>query len=167
MIVKRALALVCSHRVVWKPSEKTPLNALAVDPLYRRAAARFGPDAPKHLCTLLVGGRAVGEALVDPRVAVLSATGSTRLGRVVGERLARRFAKPILKLGGNIASIRSSRPRPPSTSPFAAMGTGSRSSRGVPTAASGFRDLMGRLSLVGRPAERRLSYNHASSLCFL
>ena len=92
--------------MVWKPSEKTPLTALAVDALFRRAAAKFGPDAPEGLATLLVGGRDVGEALVDdPRVPVVSATGSTRMGRAVGERLARRFAKAILELGGNNASI--------------------------------------------------------------
>ncbi len=101
-----ALALVCGDPVVWKPSEKTPLTALAVDALYRRAAARFGSDAPVDLATLLIGGRDVGEALVDdPCVAVVSATGSTRMGRAVGERLARRFAKGILELGGNNASI--------------------------------------------------------------
>ncbi len=101
-----ALALVCGDPVVWKPSEKTPLTALAVDALFRRAAARFGPEAPEDLATLLVGGRDVGEALVDdPRVPVVSATGSTRMGRAVGERLARRFAKAILELGGNNASI--------------------------------------------------------------
>ena len=101
-----ALALVCGDSVVWKPSEKAPLTALAVDALFRRAAARFGADAPDALATLLIGGRDVGEALVDdPRVPVVSATGSTRMGRAVGERLARRFAKGILELGGNNASI--------------------------------------------------------------
>ncbi|RYB03112.1 L-piperidine-6-carboxylate dehydrogenase [Lichenibacterium ramalinae] len=101
-----ALALVCGDPVVWKPSEKTPLTALAVDALFRRAAATFGADAPEGLATLLIGGRDVGEALVDdPRVPVVSATGSTRMGRAVGERLARRFAKAILELGGNNASI--------------------------------------------------------------
>ena len=101
-----ALALVCGDAVVWKPSEKTPLTALAVHALLGRAMARFGADAPRDLATLMIGGRDVGERLVDdPRVPVLSATGSTRMGRVVGERLARRFAKPILELGGNNASI--------------------------------------------------------------
>ena len=100
-----ALAFVCGNFVVWKPSDKTPLTALATQALFQRAAAKFG-DAPADLCTVLVCGRQVGEALVDdPRVAVLSATGSTRMGRVVGERLARRFARPILELGGNNASI--------------------------------------------------------------
>jgi len=101
-----ALAFVCGDSVVWKPSEKAPLSALAVEALYRRAAAKFGPDAPDGLLAVLVGGRAAGEALVDDeRVPVLSATGSTRMGRIVGERLARRFARGILELGGNNASI--------------------------------------------------------------
>lgn len=101
-----ALAFVCGDAVVWKPSEKAPLSALAVEALYRRAAAKFGPDAPDDLLTVLISGRTVGEALVDDeRVPVLSATGSTRMGRIVGERLARRFARAILELGGNNASI--------------------------------------------------------------
>jgi aldehyde dehydrogenase (NAD+) len=101
-----ALAFVCGDSIVWKPSEKAPLCALAVEALYHRAAAKFGPDAPDGLLTLLVCGRTVGEALVDDeRVPVVSATGSTRMGRIVGERLARRFARGILELGGNNASI--------------------------------------------------------------
>ena len=101
-----ALAFVCGDSVVWKPSEKAPLSALAVEALYRRAAAKFGPEAPDDLLTVLICGRTVGEALVDDeRVPVLSATGSTRMGRIVGERLARRFARGILELGGNNASI--------------------------------------------------------------
>jgi aldehyde dehydrogenase (NAD+) len=101
-----ALAFVCGDSVVWKPSEKSPLSALAVEALYRHAAAKFGSDAPDGLLTLLICGRTVGEALVDDeRVPVVSATGSTRMGRIVGERLARRFARGILELGGNNASI--------------------------------------------------------------
>ena len=101
-----ALALVCGDAVVWKPSEKTPLTALAVQSLFARAAARFGPEAPVDLCILLQGGAAVGEALVDhPRVPLVSATGSTRMGRTVSPRLARRFARALLELGGNNAAI--------------------------------------------------------------
>jgi aldehyde dehydrogenase (NAD+) len=99
-----ALAFVCGNPVVWKPSEKTPLTALAVQALFERAAAKFG--APEGLSTLLIGGRAVGEVLVDhPKVPVLSATGSTAMGRAVGPRLAGRFARAILELGGNNAAI--------------------------------------------------------------
>jgi aldehyde dehydrogenase (NAD+) len=100
-----ALALVCGDPVVWKPSEKTPLTALAVQALFERAAARFG-DAPAGLSTLLVGARDVGEALVEhPLVPLVSATGSTAMGRQVGPRLAARFARAILELGGNNAAI--------------------------------------------------------------
>jgi len=100
-----ALALVCGDAVVWKPSEKTPLTALAVQALFERAAVRFG-DAPERLCSLLIGGREIGEALVDhPLVPLVSATGSTAMGRAVGPRLAKRFARSLLELGGNNAAI--------------------------------------------------------------
>jgi aldehyde dehydrogenase (NAD+) len=100
-----ALALVCGDPVIWKPSEKTPLTALAVEALFLRAVKRFGA-APDGLLTVLIGGRDVGAALVDdPRVPVVSATGSTAMGRVVGEKLAQRFARAILELGGNNAAI--------------------------------------------------------------
>ena len=96
-----ALALVCGNSVVWKPSEKTPLTALATQAIFARALARFG-DAPEGLAQLLIGGREAGEALVDDRrVALVSATGSTRMGRAVAPRLAQRFARAILELGGN------------------------------------------------------------------
>lgn len=100
-----ALALVCGNPVVWKPSEKTPLTALASQAILERAIARFG-DAPANLSQVLVGDRAIGEALVDnPKVALVSATGSTRMGKEVGPRLAKRFARSILELGGNNAGI--------------------------------------------------------------
>lgn len=100
-----ALALVCGNAVVWKPSEKTPLTALACEAVFREAAAKFG-EAPDNLVTVLIGKRDVGEVLVDhPKVPLVSATGSTRMGREVGPRLARRFARSILELGGNNAGI--------------------------------------------------------------
>jgi aldehyde dehydrogenase (NAD+) len=100
-----ALALVCGNPVIWKPSEKTPLTAIATEALFRRAAAKLD-GIPKDLVTLLIGGRDVGEILVDdPRVPLVSATGSTGMGRIVGERLARRFGRAILELGGNNAAI--------------------------------------------------------------
>ena len=100
-----ALALVCGDAVVWKPSEKTPLTALAVHALYERAAAKFA-DAPAGLCALLIGDRIAGEALVgDPKVRLVSATGSTAMGRAVGPILAARFARALLELGGNNAAI--------------------------------------------------------------
>jgi aldehyde dehydrogenase (NAD+) len=101
-----ALALVCGDPVIWKPSEKTPLTALACQAVFDRALARFGDDAPDGLSQVLVGGPAVGEALVDsPKVALISATGSTRMGRIVGPKVAARFGKCILELGGNNAGI--------------------------------------------------------------
>jgi len=100
-----ALALVCGNSVLWKPSEKTPLTALAVQALFERAVAAFG-EAPEGLSQLLIGGAEVGAALTDDaRVPVISATGSTRMGRIVGERVARRFGRSILELGGNNAAI--------------------------------------------------------------
>jgi aldehyde dehydrogenase (NAD+) len=100
-----ALALVCGNPVIWKPSEKTPLTALAVQALFERVARDFD-GAPAHLSAVLIGGRDVGESLVgDSRVPLVSATGSTAMGRAVGPRLAQRFARAILELGGNNASI--------------------------------------------------------------
>ncbi|MEP9397022.1 aldehyde dehydrogenase family protein [Mesorhizobium sp. KR2-14] len=100
-----ALALVCGDAVVWKPSEKTPLTALASAAIFQRALKRFG-DAPEGLLQVLIGDRAIGEVLVDhPKVPLVSATGSTRMGREVGPRLAKRFARAVLELGGNNAGI--------------------------------------------------------------
>ena len=95
------LALVCGDAVVWKPSEKTPLTAAAVQALFERAMERFG-DAPKNLSVVVQGGRETGAALVeDCRVALVSATGSTRMGREVAPRVAGRFGRTLLELGGN------------------------------------------------------------------
>ncbi|MGV4981037.1 L-piperidine-6-carboxylate dehydrogenase [Streptomyces sp. NRAIS4] len=99
-----AVALVCGDAVIWKPSELTPLTSLACDHLLARAAAEVG--APRDVHRLLLGDRAVGERLVDdPRVALVSATGSTRMGREVGPRVAARFGRSLLELGGNNAAI--------------------------------------------------------------
>lgn len=100
-----ALALVCGNSVVWKPSEKAPLTALATMAIVD-AVARDFPEAPEGLTGLLLGARAPGEALVeDRRIALVSATGSTAMGRAVGERVARRFGRVLLELGGNNAGI--------------------------------------------------------------
>ncbi|HVN34100.1 MAG TPA: aldehyde dehydrogenase family protein [Casimicrobiaceae bacterium] len=100
-----ALALACGDPVIWKPSEKTPLTALAAQQILERALARFG-DAPPALSQVVVGHADVGEALVaSPKVAIISATGSTRMGRAVGPAVAARFGKCILELGGNNAMI--------------------------------------------------------------
>jgi aldehyde dehydrogenase (NAD+) len=100
-----ALALVCGDSVVWKPSEKTPLTALASHALLERTVKRFG-DAPAHLSQIVLGMREVGEALAkDARIPVVSATGSTRMGRELAPVVAARFGKAILELGGNNAMI--------------------------------------------------------------
>ncbi len=100
-----ALALVCGDPVIWKPSEKTPLTALAVQALVSRVAQKFG-DAPEGLSAVLIGDRATATFLIDdPRLPLVSATGSTAMGRGVAPRLAQRFARAILELGGNNAAI--------------------------------------------------------------
>ncbi len=99
-----AIALVCGDPVVWKPSELTPLTALACDALLRRAATETG--APDGVHRLVLGAAAVGERLVDdPRVSLVSATGSVRMGRRVGPRVAARFGRCLLELGGNNAAV--------------------------------------------------------------
>jgi aldehyde dehydrogenase (NAD+) len=104
-----ALALVCGNAVVWKPSEKANLSALAATATLDRAIARFnaeGGNAPAGLATTVLGAREAGEALVDsPAVALVSATGSTRMGREVGPKVAARFGRCLLELGGNNAAI--------------------------------------------------------------
>ncbi len=99
-----ALALVCGDPVVWKPSDKTPLTALACQALVAEAARRVG--APAAVSAVLLGGADVGGALADdPRVALISATGSTRMGRAVAPRVAGRFGRLLLELGGNNAAV--------------------------------------------------------------
>ena len=100
-----ALALVCGNPVIWKPSEKTPLCAEFVMAIVRRAADHFG-GVTDGLVQLVQGEREIGEALVDePRIALVSATGSTAMGRDVGPRVARRFGRSLLELGGNNSAI--------------------------------------------------------------
>jgi len=104
-----ALALVCGDPVIWKPSEKTPLTAMACMKIFERAVTRFkvaGNDCPDNLVQLLVGHADIGQALVDDaRVSLVSATGSTHMGRAVGENVAKRMGKSLLELGGNNAMI--------------------------------------------------------------
>ncbi len=99
------IAIVCGNPVVWKPSEKTPVTALACQRLFEEAARRYD-EAPEHLSQVLLGGREVGDALVrDRRVPLISATGSCRMGREVAPRVAERFGRCVLELGGNNAMI--------------------------------------------------------------
>ncbi len=101
-----ALALVCGDPVIWKPSEKTPLTALAVQNICERARARFGPEAPEGLTQVLVGGLELGQALTaSPKVPLVSATGSVPMGRAVAAAMAQRLGRSILELGGNNAMI--------------------------------------------------------------
>jgi aldehyde dehydrogenase (NAD+) len=99
-----AIALVCGDSVVWKPSELTPLTALACQALLTRATDDVG--APSALGGLILGDADLGKQLVeDPRIALLSATGSVRMGQQVGPRVASRFGRVLLELGGNNAAI--------------------------------------------------------------
>ncbi len=100
-----ALALVCGDTVVWKPSEKTPLTALACGAILDKACARFD-GAPEGLLQIVVGNAEVGQAVADdPRLKLISATGSSRMGRQLGPRVAARLGRSILELGGNNAMI--------------------------------------------------------------
>ncbi|MFC5379399.1 aldehyde dehydrogenase family protein [Aquipuribacter nitratireducens] len=99
-----AVALVCGDPVVWKPSELTPLTALACTALLDRAAAETGAPADVH--RLVLGGRETGDALVrDDRVALVSATGSERMGTAVAPVVAARHGRTLLELGGNNAAV--------------------------------------------------------------
>lgn len=105
-----ALALVCGNAVVWKPSDKTPLTSLACAALFEKACKRFekstGEKVPENLMQIALGREEVGEKIVsDRRVALVSATGSTRMGRIVAPQVAKRFGRSLLELGGNNAVI--------------------------------------------------------------
>ncbi|MBL8059109.1 MAG: aldehyde dehydrogenase family protein [Chthonomonas sp.] len=99
------LALVCGDSCLWKPSEKTPLTALACQSLLDEVCRDFD-EAPKGLSQVILGGFEQGNQLVeDSRVPLISATGSTRMGRAVGPKVAARFGRSLLELGGNNAII--------------------------------------------------------------
>ncbi|MGE0252787.1 MAG: aldehyde dehydrogenase family protein [Dongiaceae bacterium] len=99
------LAIVCGNAVVWKPSEKTPLTALACQHLWQEALKRFG-KAPEGLSEIIIGDKTIGDVLVnDKRVPLISATGSTRMGKEVAPKVALRLGRSLLELGGNNAMI--------------------------------------------------------------
>ena len=104
-----ALAYVCGNAIIWKPSEKTPLTALACQNLFEKAVANYrkaGHDVPDHLLHVIVGGREHGAAMVNNhKVALVSATGSGNMGRAVAQDLSTRLGKSLLELGGNNAMI--------------------------------------------------------------
>jgi aldehyde dehydrogenase (NAD+) len=100
-----ALALVCGDPVVWKPSEKTPLCALACHALAAQISAEQ-PVCPSGLFGLVIGGPDVGRAMAASRVfPLISATGSVRMGREVAQVVAARLGRSLLELGGNNAAI--------------------------------------------------------------
>lgn len=104
-----ALAIVCGNTVIWKPSEKTPLTALACEKIFAKAIDRFkqaGNKCPDNLLQVLIGGFDVGRALTNSEdVKLVSATGSTRMGKAVSEQVAKRMGRSLLELGGNNAMI--------------------------------------------------------------
>jgi aldehyde dehydrogenase (NAD+) len=100
-----SLAIVCGDPVVWKPSTKTPLTALACQALFKRALKRFGA-APDGLSEVVIASRKIGDRLMDdPRLKLISATGSTAMGSKIAPRIAGRFGRTILELGGNNGMI--------------------------------------------------------------
>lgn len=100
-----ALAFVCGDPCLWKPSEKTPLTALACQAILDEVLQNF-PSAPKGLSQVILGAASQGAQLVeDRRVPLISATGSTRMGSIVGPKVAARFGRSLLELGGNNAII--------------------------------------------------------------
>ncbi|RFB74063.1 MULTISPECIES: aldehyde dehydrogenase family protein [unclassified Herbaspirillum] len=105
-----ALALICGNAVVWKPSEKTPVVALAVQALFAKAVERFSAQRPNvvpaNLCQILIGRAEIGEVMSrSPLVPLVSATGSVRMGRKVATVVAERLGRSLLELGGNNAMI--------------------------------------------------------------
>jgi len=100
-----ALAIVCGDPVIWKPSEKTPLTALAAAKLFERAVARFH-GAPQHLLQVCIGGNDLGKILTSsPDLFLISATGSTHMGKAVASDVARRLGRYLLELSGNNGMI--------------------------------------------------------------
>ncbi len=104
-----ALAFVCGDSIVWKPSEKTPLTALACQKIYERAVKKYraaGHAIPDNLNQIVIGGRDVGQALVkNETFPLISATGSVPMGRAVAQDVAARLGRSLLELGGNNAMI--------------------------------------------------------------
>ncbi len=98
------LAAVCGNTCIWKPSEKTPASAVAVQMILKKVL--LNNQLPEGIFSIINGDREIGEKMAsDPRIALVSATGSTRMGRSVGEAVAARMGKSLLELGGNNAII--------------------------------------------------------------
>ena len=100
-----AIAWVCGNPVIWKPSEKTPLTAIACQTLVTQTLSDF-PDVPPAISSLVVGGADVGQSLASsPRLPLISATGSVPMGRAVAQTVAARLGRSLLELGGNNGMI--------------------------------------------------------------
>ena len=98
------LAWVCGDTCVWKPSEKTPLCAVACQNIIAEVFA--ANNVPEGVCGLVIGGREVGQWMsADERIPLVSATGSTRMGKAVAAKVAERLGRSLLELGGNNAII--------------------------------------------------------------
>jgi aldehyde dehydrogenase (NAD+) len=98
------IAMVCGDVCVWKPSEKTPLCAVACQQIISKVFKEN--KVPEGVCSLITGGREVGEWLCrEPKVALVSATGSTRMGKAINTVVGARLGKVLLELGGNNAII--------------------------------------------------------------
>jgi aldehyde dehydrogenase (NAD+) len=98
------LALVCGDVCIWKPSEKTPLCGIACQHIIAEVFAKN--NVPEGVCSLIIGGRDVGEWMAqDTRIPLVSATGSTRMGKAVGAAVGARLGRALLELGGNNAII--------------------------------------------------------------
>jgi len=99
-----ALAWVCGDVCVWKPSEKTPITALACQYITNEVFAEN--NVPDGVSSLVIGGPSIGERMAsDVRVPLVSATGSTRMGKSVGAAVGSRLGRSLLELGGNNAII--------------------------------------------------------------
>lgn len=99
-----SLAWICGNVCVWKPSEKTPFTALACQEIMKVVIKRN--NLPEGICSVIIGGKEVGEQMaINPKIALVSATGSTKMGKNVAQVVAGRLGKTILELGGNNAII--------------------------------------------------------------
>ncbi len=99
-----ALALVCGNVCIWKPSEKTPITAIACQHILSKIFIKN--KIPEGVCSLILGDKSIGEQMAhDKRIALISATGSTRMGKEVAKAVAERLGKSLLELGGNNAMI--------------------------------------------------------------
>ena len=99
------LAIMCGNPVIWKPSEKTPLTAIACAHLFKNALAKF-KNAPEHLLQLAMGGREVSDVLLASHdIPLISATGSCSMGHYVASKVSARLGRYLLELGGNNAMI--------------------------------------------------------------